>query len=107
VAAALVANSRSHDLVARYGGEEFAVILPETARDGAMQFAEKTRELLASSSLGNADESEVTISVGVAAFPEDGASASEVVRCADDRLYRAKSEGRNRVCGQGGRPSPA
>ncbi len=103
VAAALVSNSRSHDLVARYGGEEFSVILPETTREGAVHFAEKTRELLESSSLGSNDEADITISVGVASYPDDGSSASDVVSRADDRLYRAKSDGRNRVYGDGGR----
>jgi diguanylate cyclase (GGDEF)-like protein len=98
VADAIADGSRAHDVVARYGGEEFAVILPETGRDGASAFAEKIRAMVETSDLGLSGGSEVTVSVGVATFPEDGATASDLVQSADRALYQAKALGRNRVC---------
>ncbi len=97
LARALVAGSRSHDLVARYGGEEFAVLLPETQRDGAIRFAEKMRERIEVAGIGAELASPLTASLGVATFPGDGERARDLVAAADRELYRAKSAGRNRV----------
>jgi two-component system cell cycle response regulator len=90
---------RKEELFSRYGGEEFAVVLPETARDGAVRAAERIRSIVA----GHAFEYEnkpyrVTISLGVASTPGDAAlTPIELIRQADDKLYQAKREGRNRV----------
>ena len=97
VAKAIAASARTHDVVARYGGEEFAVILPETAASGAAIFAEKIRGTIESAGFGNKRASELTISAGVATLPEDGEESAALVRRADNRLYRAKASGRNRV----------
>jgi diguanylate cyclase (GGDEF)-like protein len=98
VADAIADRSRSHDVVARYGGEEFAVILPETGLDGAVAFAEKIRGEIQARGVGAEGEEPLTVSIGVAALEEHGASAGELVQSADCELYRAKSLGRDRVC---------
>jgi diguanylate cyclase (GGDEF)-like protein len=99
VARAVAERSRVHDLAARYGGEEFAVLLPETDRDGALAFGHKTRAAIEALALpGGHPDDLLTASVGVAALGEGG-TAKSLVEAADEQLYRAKSEGRNRVCG--------
>jgi diguanylate cyclase (GGDEF)-like protein len=87
-------RSRASDLAARYGGEEFALILPETPRAGARAVAEKIRAAVEAL---RASEPRVTLSAGVATAPEDGSTAAELVRFADQRLYEAKAAGRNCV----------
>lgn len=90
---------RADDLAFRYGGEEFVIILPEASLDAARQRAEKLvldfKRLdvqYRGMTLGP-----VTVSVGLAAFPEHGTEAAAVLRAADQALYRAKAEGRDRV----------
>ncbi|UCE86505.1 MAG: sensor domain-containing diguanylate cyclase [Deltaproteobacteria bacterium] len=90
--------SRSHDVVARYGGEEFVAVLPETRLDGAVAFGEKIRQGVESTSFGPNGRHELTVSVGVAVLPRGGTAATTLVEAADAQLYRAKAEGRNRVC---------
>ncbi len=92
-------RSRAHDVVARYGGEEFAIILPETALEGAHAFGEKLRTAMEGISLDG--EQPLTISVGVASFGMNITAASQLVDVADAELYRAKSLGRNRTCSAG------
>ena len=90
--------SRAHDLAARYGGEEFAVILPETALEGGVAFAEKIRESVENLALDDSGEGGLTISLGVATLTQTNRTAGGLVEAADVELYRAKSSGRNRVC---------
>lgn len=94
---------RSHDLVARYGGEEFACLLPECGLDGAMAKAELLRqsiESLAIEHAGIAPTGIVSISVGVACVhPSDTNAPSQLVDAADQQLYNAKTQGRNRISG--------
>ncbi len=90
--------SRAHDVPARYGGEEFAVILPETNFEGALVFAEKTRQAVEELRLGHDGKSDLTVSLGVATFRQGVADGAALVEAADAELYRAKSLGRNRVC---------
>jgi len=95
VARAMEATFRGADLVARYGGEEFAVILPNTARLSAVESAERLRATIA----GFAGEREpITISVGLASLQSLEWTTADLVKHADNSLYRAKREGRNRVC---------
>ncbi|MHB9020197.1 MAG: GGDEF domain-containing protein [Minisyncoccota bacterium] len=97
----LLENVRDADTVARYGGEEFALILPEQGLEGALEVAERIRGLLEGGSLpiGQGDtEVRVTVSIGIAVFPDDGAGASSLVARADAALYQAKRTGKNRVC---------
>jgi diguanylate cyclase (GGDEF)-like protein len=90
---------RSTDLVARYGGEEFAVMMPETALQDGITFAEKIRQLLESSPLETqAGPVTATVSIGVASVPHSRIhSAKELIVAADKALYRAKKAGRNQV----------
>ena len=98
MARVLEANSRSHDVVARYGGEEFSVILPETDPPGALHYAEKMREAVEAAPIFPNGDGVLTISVGVASTGADVRSPQDLVVRADERLYRAKQAGRNRVC---------
>jgi diguanylate cyclase (GGDEF)-like protein len=91
---------RSTDLAARYGGEEFCILAANTDLEGARAFAERFRELLAEQSFsgGGGSSFSVTCSVGVAAFAGEDISGDELIARADQALYQAKREGRNRVC---------
>lgn len=92
-------NVRSSDFVCRYGGEEMSIILPNTDKNEAIITAQKICDAVAESplKLGGDKESIVTISLGVATYPEDGQSPGEIIESADKRLYYAKEHGRNQV----------
>jgi diguanylate cyclase (GGDEF)-like protein/putative nucleotidyltransferase with HDIG domain len=101
------AELREYDVAARFGGEEFAILLPETPADEARQIAERLREKVAARAVEvetSAEPIRVTISIGVASFPQDGTSPNELVHQADLAVYRAKLQGRNRVLAAGGDP---
>jgi diguanylate cyclase (GGDEF)-like protein len=91
---------REGDIAARWGGEEFLVVLPKTPKDGAWKAAEKVREALARHTFHD-DQGDaigkVTLSGGIASFPDDGRTQSDLVRSADEALYVAKRSGRDRV----------
>jgi two-component system cell cycle response regulator len=91
---------RTIDVVARYGGEEFVVVLPETAPEGAVTFAERLRKSVEEQvfQLVNDRRFQLTCSIGVATFPSPRvASPEDLFATADEALYRAKSGGRNQV----------
>jgi two-component system, cell cycle response regulator len=95
-------SCRQSDTAARYGGEEFVVLLPETDIEAAQQKVESLRELVASTAFAlprsRGDERvQVTISAGLATFPQDGRDERELFAVADERMFQAKKEGRNRV----------
>lgn len=86
-------------LLARYGGEEFAILLPETTKAEATKIAEMIRRTVEKSSFNIRREAvTMTVSIGVANLPEDTLDVENLVQKADQALYRAKREGRNRVC---------
>lgn len=96
----LLESSRVEDIVARYGGEEFAMILPETACEGAGVFADRVKRTFESSRLAERDlprDMKITVSIGVAGWAVESTKES-LLEAADQALYRAKREGRNRVC---------
>jgi diguanylate cyclase (GGDEF)-like protein len=91
---------RDTDIAARWGGEEFLIILPGTPKEGALKAAEKVRDTLEKQLFEDDDGNpiiKVTLSGGIATFPEDGVQQTELVVAADKALYRAKKQGRNRV----------
>ncbi len=96
VAAALRKRRSERELPARLGGEEFAVALRCASIDDGHVAAEEIRGHLGNSFLPEVGM--VTASFGVAAFPADGTTASELLKAADGRLYKAKAGGRNQVC---------
>jgi len=94
----LMDSVREIDFVARYGGEEFAILLPETDKGGAILVGERIVRGIASQSLKVFDERlNVTISIGVATYPENTFHSDILIETADKALYKAKQEGRNRV----------
>lgn len=99
LAARIKGSVRKEELFARYGGEEFAVVLPETTTEGAVTFAERIRKVVESQPFHYEDKTfQVTISVGVTCtIGEDTLTPRDLIRMADEKLYQAKSEGRNRV----------
>jgi diguanylate cyclase (GGDEF)-like protein len=95
-------------VAARYGGEEFAVFLPGVDVNGAAEVAERIRERTESTivPLGPGSTGRLTVSIGIAAAPIDGAQRVTLLKAADEALYRAKLGGRNRVVGREGWSSP-
>ena len=93
-------NTRSSDLVSRYGGEEFTVVMTSANREQALSYANILREIIAATETripGLDNPLRVTISGGVATFPGDGETTTDLLNAADQALYRAKSDGRNKV----------
>jgi diguanylate cyclase (GGDEF)-like protein len=90
---------RPYDSVARVGGEEFMVLLPGATRDAACAVGERLRSAIERSAfeVGSQPSIDVTISIGVSEFGRDGDTLDEFLSVADQRLYRAKHEGRNCV----------
>ena len=99
---------RRSDLVARYGGEEFVLVLPVTTAAQALDKIEGIRLAVGQLPIRLPKQQTtamLTVSAGIAVFPEDGVTADELLDCADERLFRAKQGGRNRVVGP--EPAPA
>jgi diguanylate cyclase (GGDEF)-like protein len=94
----LRAQVREVDTIARYGGEEMIIVLPETELDGAQVVAERICSAVRQTPFGDADEEPllITVSIGFAAFPQHGETMAGLVRSADDAMYAAKREGRDR-----------
>lgn len=91
-------NVRREDIVCRYGGEEFLVILPNTSLENAQHRAEALRSGVKQMTVSCQEQSfHISLSIGVAAFPEHGLEISDVVNCSDLALYRAKESGRDQV----------
>ena len=96
----LMTNARKSDVVARYGGEEFAIIFPDTPQGSAKDAANRMRELTERREFPIAQINRmlrVTISVGVAVYPHDGATSTDLISRADAALYFAKKNGKNQV----------
>jgi len=107
IAAILKNTLREVDILARYGGDEFAVVFPyinkENAIKACLRILNSMNESEFSVNLPTAEEQKLklrlTVSIGVASLPEDGASVDEIIHKADSALYKAKSSGKNCVCG--------
>ena len=98
VASVFKDSLRSMDFAARYGGEEFLIMLPEHGADKAMEVAERIRANIASATSGDKDgRVAVTVSIGIAAYPDNGATPAALIASADAALYQGKERGRNTV----------
>jgi diguanylate cyclase (GGDEF)-like protein len=100
VARAMQAALRTSDVCARYGGEEFAMLLPNTPGENAYYVAERVRRTLQGTrytGLGLPADVNITISVGVSTCPRDATTLDDLMQLADEALYQAKEEGRDRV----------
>ncbi len=92
-------EKREEDVVARYGGEELVIILPETNKVNTIIKAERIRKKIQDMPLEfDGNKIKISISGGVATFPQDASEPNKLIQCADQALYRAKSEGKNRIC---------
>jgi diguanylate cyclase (GGDEF)-like protein len=91
---------RSYDFVARYGGEEFVLTLPETAHNDALKIAERLRDRIQLHTFGDELSGlKITVSMGVATYPVNMiTTVADMLKGADEAMYRAKAAGRNRVC---------
>lgn len=93
-------NTRSSDIVARYGGEEFVIVCPELEKEKGVVLAEKLKAMVTKAALTDGKslpDKKITISVGVAAYPDDADSPDDLINNADSALYEAKKNGRNQV----------
>ncbi len=98
LAATLLGDIRAEDVACRYGGEEFLILLPNMPFATALERAEAWRAEVAALDVRHGGfVLQFTVSLGVAAYPEHGKTPDDLTRCADQALYRAKAEGRNRV----------
>jgi len=99
LAAFLRNQTRAGDVVCRYGGEEFVIIMPEAALLDTIERAERLRGDVRNIEFHHRGQAlgMVTLSIGVAAYPEHGPTAESLLQAADEALYRAKTEGRDRV----------
>lgn len=98
VSGAIKENIRQIDFMGRYGGEELSLVLSETDRQKSFYAAERIRQIVEAKELFIYDERlKATISVGVSIFPDDASIAASLIEKADEALYKAKQDGRNRV----------
>ena len=99
VAMLLKNGVRATDIVCRYGGEEMSIILPNTSKEMALITANKICKRISEKKfrLNNTQESNVTVSLGVSTYPDDGDNAAKIIEIADKRLYQSKNNGRNQV----------
>ena len=98
-ASVIRASARETDIVARFGGDEFALVLPDSASDGAVSVGERIRDRLAAHRFLEGDGLSIalTASVGVATLPDVAATAEELIQAADEAMYWVKSHGKNGI----------
>jgi diguanylate cyclase (GGDEF)-like protein len=92
---------RASDILARYGGEEFIALLPEASTETALEIAESIRQLVEEHPFPGEEtqpSGQLTISIGVSTYGENGTDGSTLLEIADRRLYQAKEMGRNKIC---------
>jgi diguanylate cyclase (GGDEF)-like protein/PAS domain S-box-containing protein len=100
LARAIMKSTRPSDIACRYGGEELAVVLPETNLESARERAEEMRFAIRDTNLTHLGQAlpAPTASFGVAVYPANGTKPADLLKAADQALYRAKQEGRDRIC---------
>ena len=98
VAQVILSEKRSEDIATRYGGEEIVVILPETDKVNAMVLGERIRQRVAATEIPyKGKKIRLTISGGLASYPFNASNTSDLMKCADQALYRAKGSGKNNI----------
>ncbi|GER93978.1 hypothetical protein A45J_1736 [hot springs metagenome] len=99
IAKTMLKNVRDSDVVSRYGGEEFVIVMSEIGKETALKAIERLREAISQEKISLFDGSSIsiTISSGIASYPDDADSSVDLLIAADDRLYKAKREGKNRT----------
>ncbi|MDP8255145.1 MAG: diguanylate cyclase [Candidatus Alcyoniella australis] len=98
LAALLGSSVRRIDLAARYGGEEFAIVLLNTNAEGTIKFSDRLRKAVANMRIPFEQKTlKITISVGIACYPDDALTKPDLIEMADNALYFSKNNGRNRV----------
>ena len=100
---------REIDSAVRYGGEEFAFLLPSTDKEGALVVAERLRCIIFDHDFFSENKltaKRLSVSLGLAVYPDEADSLEELIQNADNQLYRAKREGKNRVCFYPGKEAP-
>jgi diguanylate cyclase (GGDEF)-like protein len=98
--ATILSSLRNLDIAARYGGDEFILLLSQTPKIDAVNIANRIKENIEKAYLSYQEEltfSDITVSIGLASFPDDASSATELIEKADQALYLAKKSGRNRL----------
>ena len=100
VASVIQKHLKETEIPVRYGGDEFAILMPQTEREQAFLTMERIRSEVESICVesGAAQIRDITVSGGLASYPNDGATEAEILRKADQALYRAKVTGRNKIC---------
>jgi diguanylate cyclase (GGDEF)-like protein len=93
-------NVRSEDVLCRYGGEEFLIILPDISKNDLQKISERIQKEIKKNIQVEYENHKlcITVSVGAANFPDNGQAATELLKAADEALYRAKDQGRDQVC---------
>lgn len=100
IASILLESTRKADIVARYGGEEFVIVMPDVTEEEALKIGEKIRLKVENTYFENQEyqpNGNLTISIGISSFPDKAKDEDELIRSADDALYRAKFFSKNRV----------
>ncbi|MFA4984030.1 MAG: diguanylate cyclase [Candidatus Omnitrophota bacterium] len=101
VANLLKSHSRKMDSVCRYGGEEFAIIVPESQKNEVYLIAERLRQDIEKHSFLHEEilpKKKLTVSIGLASFPDNASNAAELIFLSDQALYQAKNQGKNKTC---------
>ena len=89
--------TRKEDIPVRWGGDEFAIILPQTPKEGAKILAERIRKMVEGYKFSKVKGLNITLSIGVATFPEDSVDMTDLIKRADENLYSSKSKGGNQI----------
>lgn len=100
VAQILIQNLRDVDIIARYGGDEFVVVLPETSLDVTYRIAQRLKQSLREHTFLEAEGHPIklTASYGIASYPDHARNKKDLIRLADQAMYRAKYSGRDQIC---------
>lgn len=88
---------RHEDTAYRYGGDEFAMLLPETSKEGALEVADRLRETFATENNLQDKRIKLSLSIGIACYPDDGSTQKTLIGAADSRMYQSKGNGGNMI----------